>query len=99
MSVDIDEYRKLVNDYVELSDKYIEQNKMFFDIKNYIFHLNYALWAYITQYGNKLSIPKYLLESDRKAIFMVAVSDTAGNVNIEVTVKFEDEDNDNNSDL
>ena len=99
MSVDVNDYQKVVNDYVELADKYIGQSKTLWDTVNYVRHLNYALWAYITQYGNKLSIPKYLLETDGKMVFSVAVNDNVSNVDIEVTVKFEDENISDNSDL
>ena len=101
----IDKFKELTNSYLDLNGKYTELAEKYLELWHinivrlqYLWYVNYALWAYVTKYGDTLSIPKYLLESEGDQKFKVDVSEKAGNLKFTTEIEFIDENISDNSD-
>ena len=101
----LDKYRESINSYIALNSNYTELAGKYMELWNnyigrvqYLWHVNYALWAYVTKYGDTLNIPKYLLETDGDQKIQVTVSENAGNLEFTTEVGFVDENISDNSD-
>lgn len=91
-SVPLEKYEEVVEKYAKLTIEYMDTLQKMVETHRYVQHINYAMWMYVTKYGSKVSVPKYLLESDSEFTCSIRYYEELGNVCSEVEILMHDEE-------